>query len=463
MSGISICFPALRLSGVVGLAGVLVSGAAADQETKDPRTEQTPASEQERGGEKFRLRFVVKAGARGSKRAELPTRFPFPPEMVPRGETAVFLRTVDEGTSLEVSSVSLRADGQLTPQVSARVDAHLIDLYDRNPTSSDELVALREAWVRFGIKQEALAGIPGTTLYGQLGKFPRFTRRANRRLESYGLWGTAVGRFEEIGVELGVSFGEHVYWRGSLTGGNAVFLRDPNALAGDNGAPERLNIPPNPVFQSGFPILYDAKAQDVTLDGRFMVGGGLGLRWLAQNEQSGVDLLAWYFAREMEDRARIRGTFYEGDLEILRGAGIPLPFRGRDKSEWGVNLEGRWRRLQASGQYVAQEIAELKRDGFELELACRIQLGGVFVSGDEPVLNWIEPVVRYSRIDHQFALPAEFVAPSLGLDRRKLDVGVRLGIVRGLDLTLEYAFHELITGEEAVRPNEALVTLRVAY
>lgn len=434
---------------VVAVLGVLASRSAAAEEGLQ--------------GERFRLRFEVKAGARTSKDVALRSNFPFPPEMLPRGESAVFLRTPDAGTSFELASVSIQANGQLTPHVSARVDLHVIDLHDRNPTSSDDLVALREAWLRLGTKHDALRPLPGTSVYAQLGKFPRFTRRASRRLGSYGLWGTAVGRFEEIGLEAGGSVGRHVYWRGSLTNGNPLFFRDPNALAGDNGAPERLQQPPEAIYQSGFPMLYDAKAQDANLDGRFMAGGGLGARWLSQADEDGIDVMGWYFRRKLEDQARIRGTFYEGDLDLLRGAGIPLPFRGDDKSEYGVNLEARWKRLYAFGQFVSQDVAGLKRDGFELEVACRIELNGVFTSGDEPVLNWLEPVVRYSRIDNDFAMPADFVAPSVGLDRRKLDLGFRLGIVRGVDLTAEYAINELITGAEVLHPNEGLLTLRVAF
>jgi serine/threonine-protein kinase len=54
---------------------------------------------------RFRLRFELKAGARASKRVELKTAFPFPQEMVPAGESAVFLRTADPGTSFEVGVV----------------------------------------------------------------------------------------------------------------------------------------------------------------------------------------------------------------------------------------------------------------------------------------------------------------------------------------------------------------------
>lgn len=431
---------------------------AAGMEPPEPTPTPSPSPP-----DRFELRFEGKAHLRHSKDVRLATAFPFPPSMIPAGQSAVFLRTVDPGTSAEVSGLGVQANGHLTPVVSARLEVHVIDLYTRNPTSSDDVVALREAWLRFGRKAEFLRDGPGTAFYVQAGKFPRFSRRAVRLLESYGLWGTAVGRLEEVGFEAGGQLGSHVYWRGSVTGGNPLFFRDANSLAGDNGAAGRLESPPTAVYESGFPLLYDAKAQEADLDGRFMFGGGLGARWLSEDTERALDVLAWYFTRELEGAAYLRGTFYEGDLDLLGGAGIRLPFRGRDKWELGLNAEARLRELRGFFQYVRQEIAGLPRDGFEAELAWRLPLGGVFASGDEPVLNWLELVARYSRIDNEFEMPAAFVAPSVGVDRRKLDVGVRIGILRGVDLTAEYAFSKLVTGAEAVRPDEGLVTLRFAF
>ena len=422
---------------------------------------------------RFRLKFEVKAHARHSDLIQFQPKFPFPPEFVPVGEEAVFMRTVDEGTSLEISNLSIQGEGELTPSIFARVNVHVIDLHNRNPTSTDDEIFVREAWTRFGRKFDQLDRIPATSFYAQLGKAPRFTKQTDRHLESYGLWGTSVGRFEEIGLELGGSFGRFVYWRAALANGNPLFFRDPNALAGDNGTAPPPD--PDPSLQSGFPILYDAKAQDLGIDGEFQVGAGLGFRFRSDVEESrdvAFDAMGWYFKRDLEEKARIDGTFYQGDLELLRGAGIPLPFQGNEKVEWGVNfrfqlapgkMEDEGGTLHVYGQYVAQEIAELERSGFELELAYRFPLYGVFVSGDQPVLNWIEPVVRYSTIDNDFSMPAQFVAPSMGWDWDKIDVGVRLGIIRGVDLTLEYARNDMITAKETLHPDEALLTLRTAF
>jgi hypothetical protein len=444
----------LRALAAVALLGGPSPGGA-DEQAAPPAT----------AGERFRLRLEIRSHFRHSRDVQARVLFPFPADFIPAGQDAVYLRTVSPGSSFEVSSLMLSGDAELTPAIRAHASVHVIDLYNRNPTSSDDLVALHEAWVLLGRKPRTLEPMPGTTFYAQVGKAPRFTKQLDRRFESYGLWGTAVGRFEEIGVELGGSFGRHLYWRGLLANGNPLFFRDPNALAGDNGTPERTAPAPDPRLESGFPILYDTKAQDLNFDDGFLYGAGLGLCFAREDPDrpAAVDLLAWYFERELEDAARLRGTFYEGDLDLLRGAGIPLPFEGRDKVEYGVNLTARRGDLHLYGQYVSQEIAGLRRRGFEAEAGYRIPLGGLFASGDEPVLNWLEPAVRYSIIDNRFEAPLTFVAPSVAWDWAKLDLGLRLGILRNLDLTVEYARHDVKTRGGTLHPDEALVTLWVSF
>lgn len=409
---------------------------------------------------KLRVKGELKVNARHSSPEEARVASPSLPQ-------PVFLRTVSTGTSIELSDASLTADADLTPDISGRVAVHFLDLYNRNPTSSDDRVFLREAWLRLGKKYESLVALPGTSVYLQLGKAPRFTKQLQRRFESYGLWGTAIGRFEEIGAEAGGSFGSIVYWRAQAVSGNPLFFRDPNALAGDNGTPERTSFTnPSPVFQSGFPILYDAKANDVSLKGKFQVGGGLGLRFTWREEKKdGLDVLGWVFRRTLAEKVAIRGSFYSGDLQLLKGfpGGPSLAIDGDEKLEYGVNVELRLGGLQLYGQLVHQEIAGLVRKGFEAELAYRIPLNGLFLWGETPVLNWLQPVARVSKIDNEFALPAGFVAPSMTWDWSKYDVGFRLGIVRGVDLTAEYARHEVILAARVAHPDEVLVTLRAGF
>jgi hypothetical protein len=377
----------------------------------------------------------------------------------------VVLETVSPHTSAEVSNIALTAEGDLTPDILAKVVIHFLDLYNRNPTSSADRIFVREAFVRFGKKWEALKEMPGTTVYLELGKAPRFAKQITRRLESYGLWGTAVNRFEETGAEAGGSFGPYVYWRASATGGTPLYFRDVNALAGDNGTPERTVGSTVPVvYGSGIPILYDTMATDVDFSGRFQLGGGVGLRFnWGESRRDGVDLLGWYFRRDLAQYVPLRGTFYSGDLEVLEGLVVPLPFKGTEKYEYGVNLEARFGPVRLFGQGVKQSIAGLEREGYEVEASVRIALPGLFASGDQSVVNWIEPAVRVSYIDNLFDLPAGFVAPSFGWDWRKYDFGFRLGIVRGLDLTAEYARNETTTRRGLLHPDEGLLTLRAVF
>ncbi|HET8647727.1 MAG TPA: hypothetical protein VFO85_19670, partial [Vicinamibacteria bacterium] len=248
--------------------------------------------------------------------------------------------------------------------------------------------------------------------------------------------------------------------------GNPLFFRDPNALAGDNGAPERVpgNFRPF-VFESGFPILYDAKATEINFRGKFQWGAGLGLRVGSREGEDprGLDLLGWYFKREMADQVSLRGTFYSGDLKLLRGVFFPLPFSGRDKIDRGLNAEARLGPLSFFGQYVDQDIARLERRGFEAELAFRIRLDGLFLVGESPVITWLVPVVRVSRIDNLFEAPREYPAPSVDWDWNKYDLGLRIGVVRDVDLTVEFSRHDMKVGGENLHPDELLVTMRVGF
>jgi hypothetical protein len=420
-----------------------------------------PEPEPEPASRRFHVGGEVKVHFRHSEPETLQLNFPFPPSFIPPGQTAVFARTVAEGSSFELSTATLLAEGELGGGVAARVEVHFSDLYNRNPTSSDDRVFVRQAWVRLGDKYEPFQTPPGTSLYVLLGQAPRFSKQQTRRLESYGLWGTAVGRFEQPQLEVGGSIGPHVYWRGMLGNGNPVFFRDPNALAGDNGTPERVPDAVDPIHESGFPMLYDAKPADLNFSGRFEKGAGLGVRF--GSSERGFDAVGWYFERKMEDAARIRGTFYEGDIDLLRGVAFPLPFSGNDKHEAGANLEGRIAGLRLFAQYVDQEIASLPRSGFEVEVAYVIGLNGLFAYKDASVGNWIQPVFRYSQIDNDWVTPREFPGQSVGWDWKKYDMGLRFGIVTGVDLTAEYALVKGIGRTRTFRPDELLVTLHASF
>lgn len=439
------------------LSCLLAAGVAAPAAAQDSMLQGASPFVSETG--KLRLKVEIKAAFRDSRDLSLTvgnTGTPFP----------IVLRTVDPGASVEIPNLGLTLEADLTPGIFARAVVNVLDLYNRNPTSSADKVQLREAFVRFGTKVDTLRAAEGTSVYLQLGKAPRFSKQIVRRLESYGLWGTAVGRFEETGAEAGGSFGSHIYWRASATGGTPLFFRDPNALAGDNGTPERTVGSTTPVvYNSGFPILYDTLSPDAGGSGKFQAGGGVGLRWnWGEGNRSGVDVLAWIFQRDLADRTSLGGTFYGADLRLLQGvSGISLPIEGNEKMEWGLNVEARFGPVRFFGQAVKQNVASLWRQGWEAEVSWRIPLPGLFASGDQPVVNWVEPVVRVSSIDNLWVNPPGFVAPSTGWDWEKYDFGLRVGIVRGLDLTAEYARHDATTRRGFVHPDEWLVTLRAAF
>jgi hypothetical protein len=413
---------------------------------------------------RFRLRAEVKTHVRSSREVKFVDPFPFPPTFLPPGQTQVFLQTPRSGSSLELSTVNLIGEANLEPNIQGRLEVRVLDLYNRNPTSSDDRIQLHEAWLRFGRKFEALAAQPdGATTYLLVGKAARFSRQRVRELESWGLWGTAVGRFEEVQAELGGTLGRRFYWRAQLSDGNPVFFRDPNALAGDNGTPERVPGNVHPIYQSGFPILYDTKSNDLNGSGKFQVGGGLGWRWTNAGGD-GVDLLGWYFRRRMSDTVDLRGTFYSGDIKLLLGPFdlFPLPIRGKEKTEFGINAEARAGGVRLFAQYVNQKIAGLPRSGAEAELGWRVEVAGILV-GETPVLRWVEPVVRASFINNDFVAPPLYPAPSVAWNWRKYDLGVRAGIVPGVDLTAEYALNDVSTRPGTIHPNEVLITLRAAY
>ena len=136
---------------------------------------------------------------------------------------------------------------------------------------------------------------------------------------------------------------------------------------------------------------------------------------------------------------------------------------GDEKTEYGVNLEARLGRFSVFGQYVRQDVAGLVRSGYEVEASYRFPTNGLFALGDQPWVNWVQPAFRASRIENDFAAPAGGLAPSFAWDWTKLDFGVRVGIVRNVDLTVEYARHDMRTKAAVLHPDELLVTLRAAF
>jgi hypothetical protein len=410
----------------------------------------------------FRFGGEAKIGIRHSEPLEWRIPINFPPSFLLPGEDGVYMRTPSKGTSFEIQNVALIGEGSLTDGIDAKIQVHFYDLYNRNPTSSDDRVFVREAWIRIGRAFDKLEPIGGTSGYLLVGQAPRFSKPLTRRLESYGLWTTAVGRFENPQIQLGGTFGTHVYWRASIGNGNPLFIRDVNALAGDNGTPERVpNSTVRSPYESGFPILYDTKAQDLNPNGEFEWGGGAG--FAVANDAFALDVLGWAFGRDLAETVDLRGTYYSGDIGIFAGAPFAPPFGGNEKIERGVNVDARAGRLRMFGQYVDQKIAGLPRRGYEVEAAYRIPLNGLFLVGETPLINWLQPVVRASYIDNRFTVPASYPAPSIAWDWTKIDVGVRLGISDHTDFTLEYNINRAKLRSRTLEPNELLATFRVGF
>ena len=409
---------------------------------------------------KLEFGFEAKAHYRDSDLNRFRVPFDFPETFLPRGQKDGFEETVNAGSHLEVSTVTLLIDATWGDGLAAHGKIDFIDLYDRNPTSSDKKTDVDEAWVRFGIEPAPATLAPRWGAYFKLGKMPKFERQDDRHLESYGLVSTAFNRFEDTGAELGLNLGRHVYVKATATQGNPVFIRDPNALAGDHGIPAQLRDFPDPELKTGIVLLYDAEVEDLDVDGDLELGGGLGVRFADEGGNNGVDVLAWSYQRTLADTVELEGTFYGGDLDLLNGPFDLFPYatRGDEKKETGANVWVYYGGLSFFGQYVDQEIAGLPRTGLEGELAWRFDLPLWLSIGDRQLFTFVAPAVRYSELDNDFRNPPKTPSPSLAWDWNKLDAGLRLGIIPGADLTVEYADHEFTLGNGAKRENNEFLT-----
>ncbi len=414
-------------------------------------------------GPAFKLGIEAKANLRVSDE----NRFPFvvPPVVgLPPGSIG-FLETVNQGTHLELSVVTLFADATWGESLAAHAKVDFIDLYDRNPTSEDQKVDVDEAWVRFGREREPAVVPERPGAYLKVGKMAKFERQNDRHLESYGLVSTAFNRFEDQGLELGVDLGRHLYLRGSLTQGNPLFFRDPNALAGDNGTSFFKDPIPGqePPLKSGILIFYDAEVEDLDLDGKPETGAALGWRWSDAEGNDGVDVMVWGYRRKLAKTVALNGTFYGGDLDLLNGPfdATPFPVNGDRKQEVGANLWLYLGSFSFFAQYVDQDLAGLGRKGLEGEVAWRFDLPLRWGLAGKQLFPWVQPAFRYSKLDPDFRNAAGFPAASVSWEWTKLDYGLRLAIVDGIDVTLEYADNSFILGSGAKRENnELLGTLR---
>lgn len=397
-------------------------------------------------------KFEVRADYRWSEAESHPV--PFSPPL-PAGTRSF---TVDPGHHVELNVADVQLDFGYGELFAARAKVHGQALHRRNPTSDDRQIDADELWVRFGRNPEFLQRPEGTSFFIQAGKFPKMERQPVRLLESYGLVATAFNRFEDMQLLGGGTVGRNFYWRLQAANGNPLFMRDPNALAGDNGTDEQLQSGTSELG-AGFPILYDAETEDLVFDtSNLEIGEGLGYRWQSDDESRGFDVLFFHYQRDLADTVELTGTRYGGDLDLLvvtvaeAGRAGRLPISGRNKEEYGARVYGEWGNASVIAQYTNQEVAGLERDGWELEAGYRIPL-------NLGPLQYIQPAVRASGLDNHFAPTPPFPAPSLWWDWQKYDAGVRVGLTHGLDVTMEYTHHEIESLRE-LHEREALVTVR---
>src|SRR6185295_17312963 len=277
----------------------------------------------------------------------------------------------------------------------------------------------------------------------------------------------AFNRLEDVGLEVGVDLGRHFYLKGSLTAGNPVFLRDPNALAGDNGTSNLLRKNPDPVIKSGVVIPYDAAVQSLDEDGDLQKGGALGLRFASEDGETGLDALAFGRERKLAKTLDIRGSFYGGDLDLLDGpagidpAKVAFPVTSDRKREVGADLWLYRGGLSFFGQYVDQDLGGLGRIGYEGEFAWRFDLPLAASFGGRQLFPSIQPAVRYSKLTPDYKSPPQSPSPSFAWPWEKWDAGLRVAIVAGVDVTAEYSHNTFTLGSGAKRHNdELLATLR---
>ncbi len=383
------------------------------------------------------------------------------PTVFPPGSA---VETVNNGDHLELSNIAFFTQWRLSKDWLVQTKIDFIDLYDRNPTSSDKKIDLDNFIIRYG-KRHTQGALPKKTdAYAQFGKFGKFERQNDRHLKSYGLVSTAFNRLEDSGFEFGVDLTSGLYGKLSYTTGSPVYFRDPNLLAGDNG----VFAEPDEEIKPGIPLLYDAEVEGLNLSKNPELGLGLGYRWINRARNNRINILLFNYQRELADTVELHGTVYGGDLDLLvvETTELPpgtitedvgLPISGNNKKERGLNFWWYKNYLTVFAQYVDQSIAGLERNGSEIEISYALD----FI----PHIKKLTPVIRYSTLNADFVGPAAFPAPSVWWDWQKIDLGVNFELTKTLKLTLENSQTEFVRGGKTENNNEFVATLnwRVSF
>src|SRR5262245_49532947 len=155
---------ALRAAGPAAVLALAASSAVAQSPSPSPSPVPPPLpGAPPAAPDPLRLLRQVKLDFRHSRFVQTRTFTPTgsSPPRTPTG----FQRTPDAGDSFELQNLALTGQGEIGLGVSAKVEVHVLDLYNRNPTSSDDRVLVRNAWLRFGRKADTLSASPDARLY----------------------------------------------------------------------------------------------------------------------------------------------------------------------------------------------------------------------------------------------------------------------------------------------------------
>ena len=145
-----------------------------------------------------------------------------------------------------------------------------------------------------------------------------------------------------------------------------------------------------PVYNTGFPIFYDAKIDDINT-----TASSSGAPASASGTSAGP-ANEWRRMRSAGTSAASRPTLVcparpTAATSTCSGARFPVALRGPRQVGVGRQPGGPLRAVRLDAQFVEQDIAKLVRKGFDIEVRLS-GLPGLFLMGETPVVNWIQPV-----------------------------------------------------------------------